>query len=114
MLSAVRPRNTWVAFALALGCCALSNTAAQSPPVSKAPVLSDQQRSGLLAEADRLRAEAQRLDKAGKLADAIAMGEKAIATLRSVHGNVHVDVVRALAWLAERYEQQERFDAAQK
>jgi tetratricopeptide (TPR) repeat protein len=74
--------------------------------------LNAQQREALQAEAGQIWTEAQALEKAGKLAEALAAGEKALAIDRRYLGQVHETIAYELSWLALRYERDEQFAAA--
>jgi CHAT domain-containing protein/tetratricopeptide (TPR) repeat protein len=67
-----------------------------------------------IREIRRLSAEAQKLQAAGKLAEAIAAAEKMLAIVRALAGDRADDVVGSLQWLAKLHEQREDFPAAGK
>jgi tetratricopeptide (TPR) repeat protein/CHAT domain-containing protein len=75
--------------------------------------LTDAQKAQL-KERDRLRAEADKLDRSGKLTEAAATLEKVLAIERQVFGNVHKEVAASLNWLAGIHEDREDFKAARK
>jgi CHAT domain-containing protein len=78
------------------------------PP--QAPLTAEQRVK--LKERNRLSKEANRLQREGKLAEAIAAAEKMLALERQVLGDVHGDVVESLEWLAGMHEQRDDFAAA--
>jgi CHAT domain-containing protein len=65
-----------------------------------------------LKERDRLQAEANELQRQGKLAEAIAAARQGLAIERRVFGDVHEDVAGSLEWLAGMHEQREDFPTA--
>lgn len=87
---------------------------AAGPPGGKE--LTPEQRKELLgriaAWRARLREEANALDRAGKLAEAIAAVEKVLAVDRRLFGDVHEDIAVLLEWIAARRETREEFSAA--
>ncbi|HEY7428890.1 MAG TPA: tetratricopeptide repeat protein, partial [Gemmataceae bacterium] len=67
-----------------------------------------------LKERDLYLAEANRLQREGKLVEAIAAAGKKLAIERQVFGDVHEDVAGSLESLAEMHHQRENFAAARK
>jgi hypothetical protein len=67
-----------------------------------------------LKEGNRLLSEANRLQREGKLAAAIAAAEKMLAIERQVFGDVNADVAESWEWLAEMHQQRENFGSARK
>src|SRR5881394_565191 len=100
--------------ALAALCSSGRPVLAQPEPDAPPEELAAGDRAALSADAKRLWSEVQRLDKEGKLDEAIASGERCLAALRSSRGEAHADLVTVLGWLALRYERQEKLPQAQK
>jgi CHAT domain-containing protein/tetratricopeptide (TPR) repeat protein len=75
--------------------------------------LTPQQRERL-KERDRLFSEAEKLNQAGKLLEALAVFEKKLAIEREVFGDVHAVVADSLAMLARGCEARQDFAAARK
>ena len=71
--------------------------AAAEPPAEKPLTTVEQQR---LKERDQYSDESAKLEKEGKLPEAIAAGEKMLAVEREVLGNDHADVAGSLGRLA--------------
>jgi WD40 repeat protein/CHAT domain-containing protein/tetratricopeptide (TPR) repeat protein len=65
-----------------------------------------------LAERDDFARQARQLRGAGKLTEASAAGEKALARTRRLEGDLHANVASWLQFLAELHEQQAHFKAA--
>jgi CHAT domain-containing protein/Tfp pilus assembly protein PilF len=82
------------------------------PPTADVP--SSKERQERLKERDRLRAETQRLRQQGKLAEAVAAVEKALAIERAVLGKTHADVADSLELLADLHQEREDLAAARK
>ena len=95
--------------------CLLIPTLSLAPlaaePPKPAPTAEQQEK---LKEGNRLSREVNRLQREGKLAEAIAVAEKMLAIDRQVFGDVHADVAVSLEWLAWMHEQREDFAAARK
>ncbi len=77
-----------------------------------AAALPPQQRKLRLAERDRLMGEVKTLRDAGKLDEAVAAVEKALAIDREVLGNLHDNVATGLDWLGWLQERRQNFPAA--
>jgi len=77
-----------------------------------AAMLTPEQRKLRLAERDRLMGEVKRLRDAGKLDEALAAVEKALAIDREVLGNRHDNVGADLDWLGWLQERRQNFPAA--
>jgi tetratricopeptide (TPR) repeat protein len=87
-----------------------------APPRAEAPpdkqLTREQQEK--IEEVKRLLAELNKLRAAGKLAEAVAAAEKALAIVRDLVGPVHLDETQLLELLAGLHEQREDFEAARK
>src|SRR5688572_17006282 len=104
------PGDFFRGMALLIGVCLFADGAS----AEQSGNVTEEQRKGLTVEAKRLGDEAERLEKEGKLGEAVMRGEKKLAIHRQLHGNVHLDVATDLEWLAKRRERQEDFSAAKK
>jgi CHAT domain-containing protein len=82
--------------------------APESPPAGEDAAIAPQR----LAERERRWHEAQSLHAEGKLAEAIAIGEKLLRLEEELFGNVHAELTRTLEWLAGRYFQSQRWEQA--
>ena len=80
------------------------------PP--KPPLTSEQQEK--LKERDRHVTEANRLQREGKLAEAIAAAEKMLAIERQVFGKEHDGVIDSLQFLASLHQQKDDWAAARR
>src|ERR1700730_4709841 len=98
------------AFGLVAGPIRAEPGAADSP---KAAPLSQAQQEQL-KERNRLYDETQKLRTEGKLAEAVAAGEKALAIQREVFGNDNEDTATILDTLAAMDVEREDFEAARK
>jgi CHAT domain-containing protein/tetratricopeptide (TPR) repeat protein len=74
--------------------------------------LTEQQRQALTEESKKLGQEALRLDKEGKVTEAIKVAEQLLVHIKRIQGDAHLDVAVLLTWLAVRYEQLDDFVAA--
>jgi CHAT domain-containing protein/Flp pilus assembly protein TadD len=91
----------------------VAGAAGAEPPESKpAPLTKEQQVK--LKERDRLLLEANRLARDKQVDEANALAEKALALTQEVWGEQHAEVVGLCQSLAQVYEQQANFPAAQK
>jgi CHAT domain-containing protein/tetratricopeptide (TPR) repeat protein len=100
----------FLALCLTVGLAA--GAAGAEPPESKpAPLTREQQDK--LKERDRLQREADRL-RDDKPDEAIALTEKALALTREVRGEAHPETIDLRQALAQAYEDQANFPAAQK
>jgi len=93
---------------------AVSITARELPAVESPKPPADAARAERLKERERLGSEAIRLGKEGKLAEAIAAGEQALALERMLQGERTTGVAAILEWLAEAEQQREAFAQAEK
>jgi tetratricopeptide (TPR) repeat protein/CHAT domain-containing protein len=93
--------------ALALGC---ARAAADEPKYQ--PLTPGQKAK--LQERDRLAAEAQKYNRAGKSNEILAALQKKLAIEREVFGDVNEEVASSLVALAQIHEAREDFDAARK
>jgi CHAT domain-containing protein/Tfp pilus assembly protein PilF len=91
---------------------ALSIDAGSQEPKATKPLTADQQEK--LKERDHLAAEANKLQMAGKLAEAIAAMEKAAALHREVWGTDHPAAIGPLNFIADAHEARDEFAAARK
>lgn len=110
-----RSRRSWGMRMLPLllgGALLLAHSAASQEPKPAKPLTAEQQ--GKLKERDRLVGEAYRLEDAGKLVEAIATMEKAVALHRDVLGRDDVAAIIPLQFIAEVHEARADFAAARK
>jgi CHAT domain-containing protein/Tfp pilus assembly protein PilF len=84
-------------------------TAAAEPSAEKPLTALEQQR---LKERDRYSDESAKLEKEGKLPEAIAASEKMLAIEREMFGNDHADVAGSLGRLARMQQNEDNFEAA--
>jgi hypothetical protein len=98
-------------FLMALGWFGVTAPQGADPPKPKP--LTEKQKARL-KERDRLQAEAEKLARAGKLAEAIATMEKGLAIERAVYGDVHAEVAGSLQIIAAWQEDRQDFKAAGK
>ncbi len=99
------------AIGLALGVSAL--IAEPGPMGTAPPTLSAEQKERLKTRT-ALEAEARKLGDEGKVVEAVAAAEKALAISRAVYGKEHAELAGSLSFLAEFREAGEDFDAARK
>jgi CHAT domain-containing protein/tetratricopeptide (TPR) repeat protein len=91
----------------------VAGTAGAEPPEPKpVPLTKEQQEK--LKERDRLLQEVNRLLDEMKVDDAMALGEKALTLTRAVRGEQHLETLHVCQSLAQAYEEQANFPAAQK
>lgn len=102
----------WLCAALLLLFTAILATNAQEPAPQQ-PAANEERRA-LEAEALRMGKEAERLDREGKLAEAIAAAAKVLEIDRKLLKPDHPKISSVLDWLATRYERMEDFTAATK
>jgi CHAT domain-containing protein/Tfp pilus assembly protein PilF len=74
----------------------------------------DEQKAELLAERENLLKQARALDREGKTVEAIAAEEEVIRLERRIFGDVPQELVPTLNWVAERQEERDDFEAAQR
>jgi len=89
-------------------------TQSQPPGPVPAPKLSEAERAQKFQQRDRLRAEAIKLARAGKLDKALATATNVLAIERRVLGELHEDVVGSLQFLAALQEARRDWAAARK
>jgi len=90
----------------------MTHAAGSQEPKPARPFTAEQQEK--LKERDRLVVEANRLQTAGKLVEAIAAMERSVALHRDVIGRDDLAVLKPLSFIAELHESREDFAAARK
>src|SRR5580692_7758591 len=98
-ITACRELLTALCLALLIGAA----VCAETPTVESKPRTAEQKER--LKAAGQQAQDSGKLRDAGKLAEALALGEKALVTYREISGNESDDVVSGLNYLADLHEQ---------
>ena len=98
----------WMA-AIVVSCMAVNTLASEEPAK-----LSEKERKELDVERNRLWDKADRLEREGKIREAVDIAETATQIERRMFGDGHEEIANDLEWLADRYERLDDFAAARK
>ena len=86
------------------GLAVLVTALADGPRAAGPPAKPGAEQAEKLKERDRLQTQAQQLFQAGKVAEAVALGQKVLALERRLFGDVHPAVAQSLVKLAAYHE----------